>query len=195
MRYLNRLIKFCKKICKHLCYACTKFLYKSQFNRLDGFIRAPEEIMGEKYISIGLGTTIWPGVILTAWDSFEQQRFCPCIEIGQNCNIGEHCHISAINKIVIGNNVLTGRYVYISDNSHGDMSYSQAEIPPIERPLYSKGPVVIGDNVWIGERACILAGVTIGCGAVIAANAVVTHDVPANSIVGGVPAKIIKTIK
>lgn len=58
--------------------------------------------------------------------------------------------------------------------------------------LFSKGDVTIGDNVWIGDKATVLPGVTIGDGAVIAANTVVTHDVPAYSVVGGNPARIIK---
>ena len=65
-------------------------------------------------------------------------------------------------------------------------------IPPIKRPIYSKGPVIIGDNVWIGDKATILPGVTIGDGAVIAANAVVTKDVPAFCVAAGNPARIIK---
>ena len=60
------------------------------------------------------------------------------------------------------------------------------------RPTTSKGRVVIGNNVWIGDKATILPGVTIGDGAIIAANAVVTKDVPQYSVVGGNPAKVIK---
>ena len=106
--------------------------------------------------------------------------------------IGEYCHITACHSITIGNNVLTGRYVYISDNSHGKNIESELNTPPSLRPLYAKGPVVIGNNVWIGESARILSGVTIGDGAIIGANAVVTHDVPSGAVVGGVPAKVIK---
>ena len=62
---------------------------------------------------------------------------------------------------------------------------------PDNRPLYSKGQIKIGDNVWIGEKAAIMGGVSIGDGAVIGANTVVTHDVPAYSIAVGCPAKII----
>lgn len=60
--------------------------------------------------------------------------------------------------------------------------------------LISKGPVVIEDNVWIGEHACIMPGTTIGKGSIVGANAVVTKDVPPYSLVGGVPAKLIKTL-
>ena len=168
---------------------------RSKFCHMDGYIYSPNQLMGEKYISIGKGSTIHKGIILTAWDKYEQQTFSPTIKIGENCNIGEYAHISACKEIIIGNNVLTGRRIYISDNAHGNSSIDEIEIPPLKRPLYVKGPVIIEDNVWIGERVCILSGVHIGRGAIIAANAVVTHDVPAATIVGGVPAKIIKTIK
>ena len=60
------------------------------------------------------------------------------------------------------------------------------------RPVVSKGSVIIGNNVWIGDKATILPNVTIGDGAVIAANSVVTKDVPAYSVVAGNPAKVIK---
>lgn len=161
-----------------------------------GCIISPNQLRGEKYISINDGTSIGQGGILTAWDNYANQSYCPEIVIGTHSYIGEYSHITSINKIVIGNNVLTGRYVYISDNSHGSTdSLEQLDIPPIQRPLVSKGPVVIEDNVWIGDRVCILSGVRIGRGAIIAANSVVTKDVPSYAVVGGVPANIIKIIK
>jgi acetyltransferase-like isoleucine patch superfamily enzyme len=64
---------------------------------------------------------------------------------------------------------------------------------PIKRPIISKGPVIIGNNVWIGDKATILSDVKIGDGAIIAANAVVTKDVPAYSMAAGIPAQVIKT--
>ena len=82
----------------------------------------------------------------------------------------------------------------ITDNFHGSNTLAELVIPADERKLYSKGPVIIGNNVWTGRNVCIMPGITIGDGAIIGANAVVTKDVPANSIVGGVPAEIIKTI-
>lgn len=80
----------------------------------------------------------------------------------------------------------------ITDNSHGETDYSSLNLPPGKRPITSKGPVVIGNNVWIGDKATILPGVTIGDGSVIAANAVVTKDVPAFSVVAGNPAHVIR---
>lgn len=81
----------------------------------------------------------------------------------------------------------------ISDNSHGDpKDMALRNIAPNARPIYSKGAIVIGDNVWIGEKAAILAGVTIGEGAIIGANAVVTKNIPPYSIAAGIPARIIK---
>ena len=67
-------------------------------------------------------------------------------------------------------------------------------IDPLRRPIISKGPVSIGKNVWIGDKATILPNVSIGDGAIIAANAVITKDVPPYSVAGGNPAKIIRVI-
>jgi len=170
------------------------YIIRSRFKKLDGHIIQPHQLLNEKYISIGKNTIIGKGGIITAWDKYENIDYTPEINIGNNCSIGEFVHITACKNITIGNNVLTGRYVYISDNSHGDTTSSEINIPPIKRKLTVKGPVIIEDNVWIGERVCILSGVHIGKGAIIAANAVVTHDVPAFSIVGGVPANLIKQI-
>lgn len=111
---------------------------------------------------------------------------------------GDDNHITAACGIQIGKNLRTGKSVLISDNSHGNPAIlSQRSIAPNDRPLYCKGPIVIGDNVWIGERAAILGGVTIGDGAIIGVNAVVTHDVPAYATAVGCPARIIgqQTIK
>lgn len=80
----------------------------------------------------------------------------------------------------------------ITDNSHGNTDIDNLKLKPIDRKIFSKGPVIIGNNVWIGDKATILPNVTIGDGAVIAANAVVTKDVPAYCVAAGNPAKIIK---
>lgn len=116
------------------------------------------------------------------------------LNIGSNCSFGAYNHITCANKIIIGNSLLTGKWVTITDNSHGETDKSTLEMRPQKRPITSKGPVIIGNNVWIGDKATILPGVTIGDGAVIAANAVVTKDVPAYCVAGGNPARIIKNL-
>lgn len=150
---------------------------------------------GPKRIAIGNNTTIQSHCILGCWVRYAGDDFAPSIIIGDNCNIGEHTHISAIKKIKIGDGLLTGRYVYIGDNSHGELSLEDAIIPPINRKLVSKGEVVIGNNVWIGDKATILSGVHIGDNVIVAANAVVTKEVPSNCVVAGVPANIIKKLE
>lgn len=148
-------------------------------------------LRGGKYISIGRSSSLSSYCILTAWDNIRGKRYTPSIEIGENVSIGQYCHITSTNKIVIGNGVLTGRWVTITDNSHGETDYASLQIQPSLRAVVSHGPVIIEDNVWIGDKATILPNVHIGKGAVIAANAVVTKDVPAYAIVGGIPAKVI----
>jgi len=150
---------------------------------------------GAKYIEIGENTVIGKNCIIHAWDKYKENFFNPKIKIGKHCSIGEYNHITSINEIEIGDNVLTGRFVLITDNSHGESNFDQITTPPVNRKLYSKGKVIIGNNVWICDKVTILPGVTINEGAIIAANSVVTKNVPANSIVGGNPAKIIRIIK
>lgn len=152
----------------------------------------PILLLGEEYISIGENTTFKKLCILTAHSKYMNYNFTPQITIGKDCHFGQYNHITAINDIHIGNDVLTGNWVTITDNAHGKTDDESLKIKPVERKLYSKGKVIIGNNVWIGDKATILPGVTIGDGAVIAANSVVTKDVPAYMVVGGIPAKIIK---
>jgi acetyltransferase-like isoleucine patch superfamily enzyme len=147
---------------------------------------------GQKRISIGDYTCIQSHGVLGCWERYGEQRFSPSLTIGNHCSIGEYNHITACNKITIGDGLLTGRFVYIGDNSHGGLSIEEATVSPAERKLYSKGEIVIGNNVWIGSNATILQGVTIGDGAIIGANTVVTKDVSENTIVAGIPAKVIK---
>ena len=149
---------------------------------------------GMKCISIGDSTFVGDYVTLTAWPEYAVSGN-PGISIGSGCTIGAFNHITAVNRIVIGDNVLTGKWVSITDNNHGDLSPESADIPPLKRVVTSKGPVVIGNNVWIGDKATILPDVTIGDGAVIGANSVVTKDVPPYAVVAGNPAVIIKTVK
>lgn len=110
------------------------------------------------------------------------------VTVGDNTFIGDNVRIYATEKVVIGRNVLIAAEVILITTNH---RYAE-----MDRPINMQGfedlPITIRDNVWIGYRAIILPGVTIGTGAVIAAGAVVTKDVPEYSVAGGIPAKVIR---
>lgn len=157
-------------------------------------ISKPIYLHGGKYITIGEHFSCDQRLRLDAIDEFLGDKFTPEIIIGNDVLIQKDCHIGAINKIHIGNNVLLASKVYISDHSHGEVTAEALQVPPAKRRLYSKGPVIIEDNVWIGEGVVILPGVTIGENSVIGANAIVTKTIPKNSLAAGNPARVIKEI-
>ena len=109
------------------------------------------------------------------------------ITVGKNVFINSGCCFQDQGGIEIGDNVLIGQQVVIATLNH--------DLNPQKRANMLPAPVKIGNGVWIGAHATILAGVTVGDGAVIAAGAVFTKDVPENTVVGGVPSKIIKRIE
>lgn len=158
----------------------------------NSIIGKPSLLQGTNAISIGDGCSIKEDVSIRCYNNLEKSSQ---IIIGNGVGISAFSNITCTNKIVIGDGVRIGRMVLITDNSHGNNdTIAELNIPVLERQVVSKGPVVIGKNVWIGERACILPNVTVGDGAIIAANAVVTKDVPPYSVVGGCPAKVLKII-
>lgn len=109
------------------------------------------------------------------------------IKIGDYVLISPGCRLSASDEIIIGDSVMIANGVYITDSDwHG--VYDRT------RRAESITPVHIGDNVWLGDRCTVLKGVTIGNNSVVAASAVVTKDVPANVIVAGNPATVVKHI-
>lgn len=152
-------------------------------------------LVGEKYISVGERCYIGKEVQLTATDKFQDQTFHPQITIGDNCSIGDFSHVSAINQITLGNNVRMGKNILITDNSHGTSEKSLLSTPPNHRPLYSKGPIIIDDNVWIGGKSVILPGVHIGTCVIIGAGSVVTKDIPPYAVAAGNPAKVLKIME
>lgn len=109
------------------------------------------------------------------------------IRLGKNVFINSGCRFQDQGGIIIGDGVLIGHNVVLATLNH--------DVDPQKRSDMFPAPIRIGKNVWIGAQATVLPGVTIGDGAIVAAGAVVTRDVPANVIVGGVPAKIIKKIE
>jgi acetyltransferase-like isoleucine patch superfamily enzyme len=158
------------------------------------FFAFPMSLRGGKYIKLGTNVGIDQRLRLDAIEEFLGDKFNPEIIIGDNVSIQKDCHIGAIDKIIIGNNVLLASKVYISDHSHGEITKEALLLPPALRKLYSKGPVVIEDNVWLGEGVVVLPNVTIGENSIVGANSVVTKSIPRNSVVAGNPARIIREL-
>jgi acetyltransferase-like isoleucine patch superfamily enzyme len=110
------------------------------------------------------------------------------VEIGDKTVFGQECTISAYQRVRIGEQcVIADRAMFI-DFDHG--------VTEVERPIRVQGiykrDTVVGSNVWVGYGACVLRGVRVGDNSVIGTNAVVTRDVPANAVVGGVPARVLR---
>ena len=158
-------------------------------------VRFPIDVRGKKKIQFSSGFTTGRYCRLETLPFYShEERNEICLSFGINVQINDFCHITAMNRVVIGNNVLIASKVYISDVSHGSYSneiHSAPNIVPNSRELVSN-PVNICDNVWVGDGVCVLPGVTIGVGSIIGANSVVTKDVPANVIAVGIPAVPIK---
>jgi acetyltransferase-like isoleucine patch superfamily enzyme len=140
------------------CEKNSTFVVMMYFFSTVGLIKNPE------CISIGNHCAFGKDIFLTAWNrshyvvpgndkTVYEEILHPCVVIGDNCNFGAFNHITAINKVVIGNGCLTGKWVTITDNSHGTTDMLTLRLQPSLRKLYSKGPVIIGDNVWIGDKA------------------------------------------
>ncbi len=108
------------------------------------------------------------------------------IHVGENVFINACCHFQDHGGVTLGDGCQIGHNVVFATLNHG--------LEPADRGTTYPASIVLGRNVWVGSNATILQGVTIGDNAVVAAGAVVSRDVPANTIVGGVPARIIKRI-
>jgi acetyltransferase-like isoleucine patch superfamily enzyme len=154
-------------------------------------IRFPIDIRGKKYMSISKGFTTGIGCRLEAYPINNQKT----LFFGANFQMNDYVHITAMESVTIGNNVLLASKIYISDCSHGsysgDINDSNPNIAPVDRSLFSK-PVLIEDNVWLGEFVSVLPGVTIGKGTIVGANSVVSKSLPEYVIAVGIPAKPIK---
>ncbi len=148
---------------------------------MNGGYRTPEEIrtLFERLTghSVDEGFRIFPP--FTA-------DFGKNITVGANVFFNSGCRLQDHGGIFIGDNVLFGHNAVLATLDH--------DLDPARRSLLHCAPIHIGNDVWVGANATITKGVTVGDGAVIAAGAVVTRDVPPRTVVGGVPAKVLKEI-
>ena len=157
-------------------------------------IRFPFDVRGKKYIKIGEGLTTGVGCRLEVYPQ-EVETKKTIIHVGKNVQFNDYIHITAIENVTIGDNVLMASKIYISDCTHGSYAGNGLDSHPEElvagRKLFSK-PVFIEDNVWLGEFVSVLPGVCIGKNTIVGANSVVSKSLPPNVIAVGSPAKAIK---
>ena len=149
----------------------------------------PGAIFGEPWIEVGTDTVVGQHVSISA-GTVPGQELGPValLRIGDRCVIGRGTHIVAHESIVIGDDVFTGPYVYITDQNHG---YADPDAP-IGRQWPANAPVSVGAGSWLGAGAIILPGTVIGRNVVVGAGSVVRGRVPDRCVVAGVPAKIIR---
>ncbi|CAH7043774.1 putative lipopolysaccharide biosynthesis O-acetyl transferase WbbJ [Vibrio chagasii] len=168
-------------------YMKTRLFFKS--SRL---IRHPIDVRGKSSIDFGFGLTTGRYCRLETYGSSNNNE--KLMVLGERCQINDFVHITATNKVIIGNDVLIASKVYISDTNHGNYSGENQSDPSeiVSQRALSSGTVIIGDNTWICEGVSILSNVTLGCNVIIAANSVVTKSFPDDVILAGSPAKIIK---
>lgn len=161
------------------------------YNRFgsSSMIRKPIRIIGKKYISIGKNVYIMDGIRMEAISKWIDQSYEPQIIIMDDVNIGQNCHITCANRIRIGKGVSISPDVAITDIEHEYVCGRS-----VMNTGLKVGEVDIGDFVTIGMGARILGHkhIKIGDSAVIGANAIVTDSIPPNTVVAGIPAKIIK---
>ncbi|AXC11519.1 O-acetyltransferase [Acidisarcina polymorpha] len=151
-------------------------------------------LRGLSSIAMGEDLIAGEGLWLEAITRYGNQRFEPHLTIGNHVRISHWSHIACTHSVTIGNHVLIGSKVLITDHNHGLFGPGATSplVPPGERPLERNRSVSIGDNVWLGDGVVVCPDVTMGEGSIAAANAVVTKDVLPLTLVAGVPAVAIR---
>ena len=155
-------------------------------------VRFPIYIRGRKLIKFKPEFSCGRRLRLEAFS--ETRSDVTLIQIGHSVRIGDDVHIGATQSVTLGDRVLLASKIFISDHNHGSYASDQQtdpRQPPFDRPLVG-APVVIEDDVWLGEFVVVLPGVRIGKGSIIGAMTTVTRDVPPYCIAVGSPARVIK---
>jgi lipopolysaccharide O-acetyltransferase len=164
--------------------------------RAPGFrARCNPHLSGLSHMRIGRNFSAGDSLWLEAVVEYAGERLAPVLTVGDDVGVSDNVHITCMNSVTIGAGTLIGSRVIVTDNSHGIYRGDNQSAPdtvPAQRKLYSPAAVVIGRNVWIGDGVAVLPGATIGDGAIIGANSVVTGTVPAGVIAVGSPARIVR---
>jgi len=149
----------------------------------------PAKLIAPHLVCVGDRVTISAHAWVNAKDSRGDGN--PTLMIGDGTYIGRFVQINAWQQVVIENEVLIADRVFITDADH---NYENTNIPILLQGDSFKGRVVLREGCFLGIGAVVLPGITVGKNAVVAANAVVTSDVPDYAVVGGIPARVLKSL-
>jgi acetyltransferase-like isoleucine patch superfamily enzyme len=183
-------------------------LLRAEHVALRGRIRVRAALIGGGFHAFGRGARLHPSVRVTAperiavgdgvwvgagaWlHALGGPSAPPAIELGEGCSLAGNCTIAAAQRVVLGREVLIARGVYISDHSH---AFADPAVAVLKQGIDRIAPVEIGDGAWLAENVVICPGVSIGRGAIVGANAVVTRDVPPRTVAVGAPARVIRSL-
>jgi acetyltransferase-like isoleucine patch superfamily enzyme len=158
------------------------------FLRRGAYLRRPfhgnaHQMLRRGRLEIGRGTFLEAGVTLHSADGR--------IRLGQRVYLSRGVTVGAVGLVEVGDFALVAPGCYITDADH---RFDDPSLPVPDQGMTSKGPTVLEDNVWLGANVVVTGGVRIGRRSVVAANSVVTKDVPAFSIAAGVPARVLSRI-
>jgi acetyltransferase-like isoleucine patch superfamily enzyme len=149
----------------------------------------PIRLDGEQRIAIGDRVFVGPGSWLQTVPDGDNSSVA--VSIGKGSSFAGACVISAVRSVTLEDSVLLARNVYISDHIH---KYTDTNTPVIAQGVDKIEPVLIRRGAWLGQNVVVCPGVTIGVGAVVGANSVVTTSIPDYCVAAGAPARILKTI-
>jgi acetyltransferase-like isoleucine patch superfamily enzyme len=171
------------------------FLWRQFFKSAGLRLDPSSQILGEMNIQIGsnfrAGRMLW----LEAVTRYQTQCFNPRVVIGDRVSCSDSVHIACINSVKIGDDVLIGSKVHITDHNHGCYSNEVIQSSPMEPPALRKltgTTVKIGDRVFLGDAVIVMPGSVIGNGTLVGANSLVTGELPPDTICVGIPARPIK---
>lgn len=186
MRLLRKVFRFSSWV-KFFRYCCNVGKFGNRPKNLtiknDVLFLHPGHIFWGNNCSVGQRAAICP------LHSHNGKNYPSLIKIGNNVSIGAYDRIASAYSVTIEDDVLMAAFVHITDHSHG---YEDVSVPIYKQDIIHKGPVVIGKGSWLSFGCHILSGVKIGEHCVVAANSVVTKNVPPFCVVAGNPARIVK---
>ncbi|HEY5304353.1 MAG TPA: acyltransferase [Acidimicrobiales bacterium] len=191
-RWLGGRIRAARRYANELATVAPHDAYAKSFHYFGAGagLMAPQGIIyNERYLSIGDGTLVGPNVCLTAGISGDQEMLhSPVVTMGKKCVIGRGSHIIGHWSIILGDEIQTGPYVYITDQNH---SYLDPDTP-VGWQTPEESAVSIGSGSWLGTNVVILPGTHLGRNTTVAAGAVVRGTFPDHVVLGGVPAKVLR---